>query len=405
MSEIEATIDSIRKLDGPTGPCLDLAGWAFARRGHVVVVQVWGNNALLGYIPHGFPRPDVSSHFGSGCPTEQAGFEGQVDLPASLFFSSSLASPSALASIDVRVVFVSDHLERREICVPVPLTQQSTEAPIEHHVGLFGGDQYVRQRTEPLSGNARKLAAPNFFILGAGKCGTTSLYHALRQHPQIHLPDVKEPSFFSEGFQVIKNPAEYFNLFPAREGKTRYGEASHVYFSAPETAPILHQLFPEAKFILILRDPVYRSYSLYQHMKRTGYESLNSFEQALAKEDLRFSDPAFKSNLRQCFWNFMYCRSSLYDEQLRRYLDYFPMRQFFVLTLGEWKAEPELWVRNIFQFLEVDSSVHVDTEPQNQANGYAPLADATRQRLATKFQGVREHLEKMIGQELHQWEC
>jgi hypothetical protein len=218
------------------------------------------------------------------------------------------------------------------------------------------------------------------------------------------MPDVKEPSFFSSGFQVIKNPIEYFNLFPKQEGKSQYGEASHVYFSAPEAAPVLHQLFPAAKFILILRNPVNRAYSLYQHMRRMGAEPIESFEQALATEEVRFSDPVFRRDCPQYFWNFMYYRSSRYDEQLGHYLNFFPVSQFFCLTLGEWKNSPAQWAQRIFEFLGVDPSVKTDVEPQNQSGGYVPLLETTRQQLTRKFEGLRERLQGMIGRELQYWE-
>ena len=186
----------------------------------------------------------------------------------------------------------------------------------------------------------QNLERPNLFILGAGKCGTTSLHHALSGHPQIHLARVKEPTFFSSGFQIVSNPIDYFNLFPKSEGKRLYGEASHAYLSAPEAAPVLRQLFPDARFLLIVRDPVQRAHSLYRHMRRYRHEHLSTFEKALAAEDARFANPKFRANCPQYFWNYMYVRSSRYDVQLRRYLDLFPRSQFFVLTLGEWAAEP-----------------------------------------------------------------
>lgn len=250
----------------------------------------------------------------------------------------------------------------------------------------------------------RKLARPNLFILGAGKCGTTSLYHALRGHPQIHMARVKEPTFFSPDFQIVSNPIDYFNLFPESEGKRLYGEASHAYLSAPEAAPVLRQLFPDARFLLIVRDPVQRAHSLYRHMRRYRHEHLSTFEKALDAEDVRFADPKFRANCPQYFWNYMYVRSSLYDVQLKRYLDLFPRRQFFVLTLGEWAAEPERRLREICRFLDVNENAFMDVAPQNQAEAAPPLAAATRAALDERFRGVRERLEALVGRELEQWE-
>ena len=104
---------------------------------------------------------------------------------------------------------------------------------------------------------------PNFFILGAGKSGTTSMHSYLRKHPEIFMPKYKEPTFFSKGFQKIKNPINYFELYDLVNTESVIGEASHAYLSNPSTARVLKALFPEAKFLVILRNSADRGYSLY----------------------------------------------------------------------------------------------------------------------------------------------
>jgi hypothetical protein len=378
---------------------VEIGGWAFAEQGHVVVVHVFGNGLPLGFLPYGFSRADVCEYFGARCRTEHAGFHGLLRLPDSVTKATSL---------EVKVVFTSSELEKRELAATVSLPAKDdaeTKRPLppptcETDILKEPAETGVALPRTPLP----KLAAPNFFILGAAKCGTTSLYYALKQHPEIYLSAVKEPSFFSTGFQVVRNPVEYFNLFPEQPGKKRYGEASHLYFSAPETAPVLRQLFPSAKFLLIVRNPVHRAHSLYQHMRRAGDESLPAFELALAEEEHRFADPGFRAHCPQYFWNYMYCRTSMYDVQLRHYLEYFPPEQFFVLTLGEWQCDPVRWQAEIFRFLEVDPSVHVSAEPQNQAPARSTLREETRAALEKHFSGMRERLEGLIGRRLEHWE-
>ena len=80
---------------------------------------------------------------------------------------------------------------------------------------------------------------PTFFILGAGKSGTSSLYWYLFQHTEIFMCPVKEPTFFCESFQVVSNPIEYFRLFDVAATHRAIGEASHVYLTNPATADIL----------------------------------------------------------------------------------------------------------------------------------------------------------------------
>ncbi len=244
-----------------------------------------------------------------------------------------------------------------------------------------------------------RLKLPNLFVLGAAKCGTTSLYSYLRQHPEIHMSPVKEPSFFCRQFQVVDNPIEYFGLFECGAEKKAVGEASHVYFSNPETPPVLHTLFPNARFIVILRNPALRSYSLYRFMRMLGYETITSFEQALAAEDRRFDDPAFLADCPQYFWNFMYFRSSLYDEQLLRYFALYDRSRFFILSLAELAEVPGLWMERIFRFLDVSPDAKIDYAPQNVST-YPEIARETAAMLEQRFAPMLARLPALAGRPL-----
>lgn len=201
----------------------------------------------------------------------------------------------------------------------------------------------------------RKAAnKPNFFILGAAKSGTTSLYHYLGRHPEVFMSPVKEPSFFCEGFQVVTSAVDYFRLFDGVGAEKRIGEASHVYLTNPSTAGVLKALFPAARFVVILRNPADRAYSLYHHMRRNGYEWAGSFEKALELEERRWRSERFRRTCPQYFYNFLYFRSGLYGQQLARYFSLFDKRQFHVMTLDELKSDPLGSLRGILEFLKVD---------------------------------------------------
>jgi hypothetical protein len=195
---------------------------------------------------------------------------------------------------------------------------------------------------------------PNFFILGAGKSGTTSLYYYLKQHPDIFLTPVKEPTFFSEGFQMVKNPVKYFELFDSVGIETIIGEASHVYLTNPTTAKVLKALFPNSKFLVILRNPADRAYSLYHHMRRRGYEYINTFEKAIEVEEERCVSKIFMETCPQYFYNFLYFRSGLYGEQLKRYFSMFSQEQFHIIKYEQFIADTISSIRNIFLFLGVN---------------------------------------------------
>ncbi len=244
-----------------------------------------------------------------------------------------------------------------------------------------------------------EVKKPNFFLLGAGRCGTTTLYHMLRQHPEVYMPDIKEPSFFCSYFQVVKDPISYFSLFSASDGHKAVGEASHVYFSNPESAPIIHLLFPNAKFILILRDPVRRAFSLYRWTRHNGLEDRPTFEEAIIAEKTRFRDRRFFSTCPHYFWNFMYIRSSYYHIQLRRYLRFYPLERFFVLSLYELTTETELWMRRIYQFLGVSPNFTPSPVHLNAIEG-EELNPRTKILLERHFRSVISDTTRIVGRDL-----
>ncbi|MBN1597128.1 MAG: sulfotransferase [Bacteroidales bacterium] len=207
---------------------------------------------------------------------------------------------------------------------------------------------------------------PNFFLLGAGRSGTTSLYKYLYQHPDVFLSDIKEPSFFCESFQVIKNPVNYFELFNGTEDKKAVGEASHVYLSNPKTAELLKLLFPDAKFIVILRNPVERAYSLYKHMIYYGYEKVGSFQKALNIETERYNSSKFKNNCPQYFYNYMYFRSGLYGEQLSRFFKFFDKSQFLIIPFKKLQYDSACVLNDIYSFLEISNKHNPDFKIYNQ---------------------------------------
>ena len=138
------------------------------------------------------------------------------------------------------------------------------------------------------------MTLPNFLIIGAMKSGTTSLYHYLKQHPQIYMSSIKEPNFFAlegsnldfngaEGKEQIQrlikresiiNIEEYRALFRRAAHETAIGEASPMYLYSPEAPYRIRYYVPEAKLITILRNPVERAYSAFLYMTRDGREPL-----------------------------------------------------------------------------------------------------------------------------------
>jgi len=197
------------------------------------------------------------------------------------------------------------------------------------------------------------IKLPTFFILGAGRCGTTTLHVSLRDHPEVFLPTPKEPSFFCEPFQVTRNPIRYAALFDGADRATAVGDSSHAHLTHPEAARTIKAFFPEARFVLIFRNPADRALAMYSYMLENGYEHHATFERGLAAEDKRYHSKHCRDHFRHSFWNFMYSRSGLFGEQVARYLEHYPRDRFYVTTLYDLQRDPDRVLGDVEEFIGV----------------------------------------------------
>ena len=240
----------------------------------------------------------------------------------------------------------------------------------------------------------KPIIKPNFFILGAAKSGTTFLYETLKHHPQIFFPIEKEPSFLSYHFDKhINSTAKYFELFDDVRDETVIAEASPNYLPDPTSPRILKGLFPDAKFLVTLRNPADRAYSMYINLRRYGHESCRTFEQALSLEDKRLNSKNFKDK-NQYFYHFLYFRSGLFGEQLQRYFSIFNREQFYIVTLEHLKNNFAETMGNILTFLDVDTTVMLD--PGDRHKGY-DVTFASLQILRRKLpRDYRKYLDPLV---------
>jgi hypothetical protein len=242
---------------------------------------------------------------------------------------------------------------------------------------------------------------PNLFILGAARCGTSSLHATLGQHPDIHANIFKEPTFFVGAYPMVRDPITYFRLF---DSPKRYRlDSSVTYLPAPETPPVLHDLFPEARFIVSLREPKARAYALYRHMRYIKFEAIPSFADALKAETDRYISYDFYGT---CLWHistYLYCRSTLYDEQLARYFALFDRKQFHIITLAELVKEPVATIEGVLRFLDLDPTPaqHFDFSIKGRwETGYAPYDAESDQIMSSQFEGLTQRTEQLAGQSL-----
>ena len=225
--------------------------------------------------------------------------------------------------------------------------------------------------------------APDFFIVGQPKCGTTALYDMLRSHPQIFMPSCKEPWFFASELHDRTPPRpegtpqtldEYLSLFePARPDQCA-GEASAQYLWSRTAAGRIAEVQPDARIVAILREPASFLRSLHLQFLQTYVETESDLRRALALEHERRRG---RSIPRRTYWPqaLLYSDHVRYVEQLSRYRTTFGSERMLVLIYDDFRRDNEATVRAVLRFLEVD-----DTAPikRSEAN---PTVRARSQRL------------------------
>lgn len=209
---------------------------------------------------------------------------------------------------------------------------------------------------------------PNFLIVGAAKSGTTSLYEYLRQHPDVYMPDWKEPAFFAPPEAGgVQSEAEYLALFKHAKGKTAIGEASVAYLYAKEAPQRIYDfLGPDVKIIILLRNPVDMAYSLWGHQTREGFETL-PFEDALATEQDRIAGTPSRKLNNSWIFNFAYRSRASYDAQIDRYLSRFGPGNIKIYMFEEFFTKGLPLFNDLCHFLEIDDRFQPIAKKYNEA--------------------------------------
>jgi hypothetical protein len=206
------------------------------------------------------------------------------------------------------------------------------------------------------------MTKPNFIIVGAQKSGSTTLYYLLKQHPEIFLPDFKEPLYFisdiiknissedigfkNEGFsdKLIHSQKDYLNLFEPANGELMVGEASASYLYYHEHCiPKIKEELGDPKIIIILREPVSKIFSQYKHLQREHAEN-RSFEEGLELEKYRIDN-----NYTAMYH---YRSQGLYYNQVKAYKDNFS--NVLVVLTDDLYENPATVAKHCYSFLGVD---------------------------------------------------
>jgi len=215
---------------------------------------------------------------------------------------------------------------------------------------------------------------PNFFIVGAPKCATTALYEYLKTHPNIFMPErMKEPCFFSEDFPVhrrIETMDHYLSLFDdATEEHTAIGEASVWYLYSKVAIQKLYDFNPDAKLVVMLRNPVEQVYAMHMQCFIMGYDNKTDFEEAWGLQENRkngkdLPDPCKEEAFLQ------YKDIASYSSQIERLLSIYPREQVKFILFDDLKASARQLYSGMIDYLELEDDNRQDFPVGNPSQRY-----------------------------------
>lgn len=205
---------------------------------------------------------------------------------------------------------------------------------------------------------------PNLFIVGAPRTATTSFYHLLKTHPDVYMSKEKEPHYFMlykqeyDAMNAIQKEFydnsivdlnKYESLFSDVKNEKVIGEASTLYLYSPWVPQEIKDYNPDAKIIIVLRNPIKRAYSNfskdYRHFEG---DKIKKFEEVIAKEDL--------SKKEMFTIGEHYLRVGFYSEQIEQYIKVFGKDNVFITFYEEFNEDPHKILKDMCEFLEIDSN-------------------------------------------------
>ncbi len=202
----------------------------------------------------------------------------------------------------------------------------------------------------------RTFRKPDFFIVGAPKCGTTAMNNYLSEHPEIFIPDIKEVHFFGRDLDITKgamrDEGAYLELFTGAKGEKRLGEASVWYLYSRTAAQEICDFNPDAKIVIMLRNPAEMLYSQHSQFLYNGNEDLEDFREALAAESERKAGRRIPKSAHLVDGLF-YSETVRYTEQIERYFERFRRENVHIILYDDFRADLPGTYRNLLRFLGV----------------------------------------------------
>jgi hypothetical protein len=250
---------------------------------------------------------------------------------------------------------------------------------------------------------------PDFIIIGAHKSGTTSLYNYLIQHPGVMAALRKEVHFFDKFYW--RRGLWYRACFPtvwekARRSRQlgytcRTGEATPYYLYHPDIPRRVKRHVPQARLIVVLRDPVERAFSHYRVNVKTGRETV-SFEEALDREEDRLRGETEKLQRNPYYYSpahmrYSYLGRGVYVDQLQNWLRFFPREQMLILNSQGLRNDTSNTFLKTLDFVGLPAWEPAEYKTYLVSPKDLELSDATRQRLIAYFRPHNQRLYDYLG--------
>lgn len=197
------------------------------------------------------------------------------------------------------------------------------------------------------------MVFPNFFIVGAPKCGTTSLVHYLSDHPQVYISPLKEPEYFATDFpgRLVKSLPEYLALFDkATLSHQAIGEASTVYLYSEDAISNIMKFQPEAKIIVMVRNPADLVLSWYFHLLKTGNEVISDFCEAWEMEPKRKKGLYLPRHCRNPRWLY-YSEWGKIGSRVLKVAEMVPEKQLKVIVFDDFIGDTQQVYKSLLHFL------------------------------------------------------
>jgi hypothetical protein len=255
--------------------------------------------------------------------------------------------------------------------------------------------------------STQSLIWPNFYVVGAAKCGTTSVWAYLRKHPQVFLPELKEPAFFMTTPKPATrdrdfcagNLEAYQRLYEDAKNYKAVGDASAGYLRDPNAPGRIHEVCPDARIVILLRDPVARAYShFYMLQGKKKRSDLSSFVEAIQRDN---SEIINVTNYNTLF-PILFVEMGMYYEQVRRYIETFGRGQVAIYLSADLNKDTRGTMAAICRHIGVDPAL-LDTNELHRAHLAALVPRAKWLYSVAQVAFSRKLRQKLLPPRVRDW--